>query len=163
MFIDDFIGVQCSANIQRTMARWTSEIWWYWRWVKQTIIEITILRLYYKWKHHPCHQTHSIYLYVFKIKKSVKWTLFLIHNLFSCNAVTDISYRIFYVWTLTRKQKSFCNKKKAKKKKRKFVKNFSLSFYSFTSPFQGGKNNNIHNFILIILSLIFFFRGQKNI
>lgn len=170
MFIDDIIGVQCSANIQRTMARWTSEIWWHWRWVKQTIIVITILRLYYitymKAPFMPSNplliQTTKNTFILYYVKKSVKWTLFLIHNLFSCNAVTDISYRIFYVWTLTRKQKSFFATKKGKikiRRKENLWKTFPWVFISSHLHFEEGKT-----IIYITLFLLFlvFFGGQKN-
>ena len=27
------LGIQCSADFSGTMARWATEVWWYWRWV----------------------------------------------------------------------------------------------------------------------------------
>lgn len=82
----------------------------------------------------------------------------LIHNLFSCNAVTDISYRIFYVWTLTRKQKSFSNRKK-KENCEKLLPEF-LFFILFFSHlhFQGGKT-----IIYITLFLLFLISFGENI
>lgn len=91
-------------------------------------------------------------------KKSVKWTLFLIHNLFSCNAVTDISYRIFYVWTLTRKQKSFATKKKIWQKKKKICEKLFPEFL-FLHISISRREKTIIYITLFLFS--FFFRGQK--